>query len=257
MASHVLFLFHYWTMILVTSQSPPRLFLQGQPAATRASAKSMVHCLGGEMWTIQLGCGCGLDLKWSHAWLWIPSWLFGGKQNIILGGGNSNIFLILILFFWEMIQFDEHNIFQMGWFNHQLVIIQIVMGLFFWIETGFQRQQAYLKYWVEQKKHHAFKDRFVGSKTGSKFQKLSTLFCSIVLAVRCHFDSLVLISLAGYRPTSFLIDLFLNCPGIVFELMHAIPTWAREPFQTARSGSLSVASSPFLVCERSTCQEFK
>ena len=38
----------------------------------------------------------------------------------ILGGGNSNIFGIFTPILGEMIQFDEH-IFQMGWFNHQLV----------------------------------------------------------------------------------------------------------------------------------------
>ena len=36
------------------------------------------------------------------------------------GGGNSNIFGIFTPKIGEMIQFDEH-IFQMGWFNHQLV----------------------------------------------------------------------------------------------------------------------------------------
>ena len=68
---------------------------------------------------------CGLDRKkWSHAWLWIPSWHFleGNKTFIILGGGNSNICLFSFLLFWgNSLQFDEH-IFQMGWFNHQLVI---------------------------------------------------------------------------------------------------------------------------------------
>ena len=37
------------------------------------------------------------------------------------GGGNSNIFMFTPKI-GEMIQFDEH-IFQMGWFNHQLVFI--------------------------------------------------------------------------------------------------------------------------------------
>ena len=40
--------------------------------------------------------------------------------NLPLGGGNSNIFGIFTPKFGEMIHFDEH-IFQMGWFNHQLV----------------------------------------------------------------------------------------------------------------------------------------
>ena len=39
----------------------------------------------------------------------------------ILGGGNSHIFLIFTPKIGEVIQFDEH-IFQMGWFNHQLVL---------------------------------------------------------------------------------------------------------------------------------------
>ena len=38
----------------------------------------------------------------------------------VLGGGNSNIFNFHPVFLAKMIQFDEH-IFQMGWFNHQLV----------------------------------------------------------------------------------------------------------------------------------------
>jgi len=42
-------------------------------------------------------------------------------RELIFGGGNSDIFLIFIPNFGEMIQFDEH-IFQMGWFNHQLVM---------------------------------------------------------------------------------------------------------------------------------------
>ena len=40
-----------------------------------------------------------------------------------LGGGNSNIFYFHP-HLGEVIQFDEH-IFQMGWFNHQLVLYQI------------------------------------------------------------------------------------------------------------------------------------
>ena len=41
---------------------------------------------------------------------------------MLVDGGNSNIFLIFIPIPGEMIQFDEH-IFQMGWFNHQLVFL--------------------------------------------------------------------------------------------------------------------------------------
>ena len=37
-----------------------------------------------------------------------------------LGGGNSKIFYFQARKSGEMIQFDE-QIFQMGWFNHQLV----------------------------------------------------------------------------------------------------------------------------------------
>ena len=50
-------------------------------------------------------------------------WVFVGpkKDGVSLGGGNSNdIFGIFIPIFGETIQFYEH-IFQMGWFNHQLV----------------------------------------------------------------------------------------------------------------------------------------
>ena len=35
-------------------------------------------------------------------------------------GGGFNMFLFTLLF-GEMIHFDNCNIFQMGWFNHQLV----------------------------------------------------------------------------------------------------------------------------------------
>ena len=40
----------------------------------------------------------------------------------ILGGGFKQFLFSRLP--WEMIQFDEH-IFQMGWFNHQLVYISI------------------------------------------------------------------------------------------------------------------------------------
>ena len=43
---------------------------------------------------------------------------------IYLGGGNSKIFLIFILLFGERIQFDYSNIFQIRWFNHQLLVVQ-------------------------------------------------------------------------------------------------------------------------------------
>ena len=42
------------------------------------------------------------------------------NEDVIIWLVVSNIFLFLPLL-GEMIQFDEH-IFQMGWFNHQLVI---------------------------------------------------------------------------------------------------------------------------------------
>ena len=49
-------------------------------------------------------------------------YLGGGNSNIFLGGGFNmfQLFFIFIPILGEMIQFDEH-IFQMGWFNHQLV----------------------------------------------------------------------------------------------------------------------------------------
>ena len=53
-----------------------------------------------------------------------------------LGGGNSNIFDFHPNL-GEMIQFDEH-IFQMGWFNHQLVISTI--------STGFSRTFSINRY---------------------------------------------------------------------------------------------------------------
>ena len=41
-------------------------------------------------------------------------------KDVVSGGGNSNIWSFTPILR-EMIQFDEH-IFQMGWFNHQLVV---------------------------------------------------------------------------------------------------------------------------------------
>ena len=45
---------------------------------------------------------------------------FGLTRYVLLGGGFLNVFLIFIPICGEMIQFDDH-IFQMVWFNHQLV----------------------------------------------------------------------------------------------------------------------------------------
>ena len=41
------------------------------------------------------------------------------KKTVVLGDGNSNIFLMFIPIWGRWTHFDDH-IFQMGWFNHQL-----------------------------------------------------------------------------------------------------------------------------------------
>ena len=43
-----------------------------------------------------------------------------GCQNPFLGGGFKHFFFFTPIYLGEIVQFDEH-IFQMGWFNHQLV----------------------------------------------------------------------------------------------------------------------------------------
>ena len=47
-------------------------------------------------------------------------WYTSITINQLLGGETSKIFGIFTRIPGEMIQFDEH-IFQMGWFNHQLI----------------------------------------------------------------------------------------------------------------------------------------
>ncbi len=49
-------------------------------------------------------------------------------------GGGFGYFLFFTLTVREMIQFDEH-IFQMGWFNHQLVVEYEPKGLLFLGQT--------------------------------------------------------------------------------------------------------------------------
>ena len=51
------------------------------------------------------------------------------QQNL---GGGFKYFFMFTLILGEMIQFDEH-IFQMGWFNHQVEMCDIIES-FFWRE---------------------------------------------------------------------------------------------------------------------------
>ena len=56
--------------------------------------------------------------------MWIPTlgekWPHS-REHVGLGGGNSHIFDFPPRIPGQMIQFDHSNIFQMGWFNHQLL----------------------------------------------------------------------------------------------------------------------------------------
>ena len=64
----------------------------------------------------------GVDAKMENGLYKQKHELTSAVENLSHGGGNSNIFGIFTPILGEMIQFDEH-IFQMGWFNHQLVAV--------------------------------------------------------------------------------------------------------------------------------------
>ena len=77
---------------------------------------------------------------WKGIWkgyFWVGSWwtnVSGIPQKFavhILAGGCFFFFQFSTVFM-DMIQFDEH-VFQMGWFNHQLVIVHIYTYLHLYI----------------------------------------------------------------------------------------------------------------------------
>ena len=65
-----------------------------------------------------------------------------GENNVILGGGNSNIFYVHPYLGKIPIL---TNAFQMGWFNHQLVILVIFVGIFSILPTGAGNSEVSLK----------------------------------------------------------------------------------------------------------------
>ena len=57
----------------------------------------------------------------SAVWLWFVTESDQNKTICWQGGGNSKIFFIFTTIWGRWTHFDEH-IFQLGWFNHQLVV---------------------------------------------------------------------------------------------------------------------------------------